>query len=57
MSEVDKLIEEEAVAAEEGRDAPPQPGSRVTRPNRARSTVYSVRLNAEEVAAVQRLGG
>ena len=55
MTDIKALIAEEAAASEENRDAPIPAGAKVTRPNRARSTVYSIRLNADEVAAVQAL--
>lgn len=55
MSDIEKLIEEEVAASESDRDAPLRKGSHATRPRRARSMVYSVRLNPDEVAAVQRL--
>ncbi len=40
-------------ALEDNRDAPIPEGAKVTRPNRGRSTVYSIRLNPDEVAALQ----
>lgn len=55
MRDIKKIIDEETKASEENRDAPIGEGAKVTRPNRARSTVYSIRLNAEEVAALQSL--
>ena len=48
-------IAEEAAASEENRDAPIPADAKASRPNRARSTVYSIRLNTDEVAAVQAL--
>ena len=55
MSEIKKLIDEETEASEKNRDAPIPEGAEVTRPNQARSTVYSIRLNPDEVAALQSL--
>jgi hypothetical protein len=55
MSDIKKIIEEETEASEANRDAPIPEGAKVTRPNRGRSTVYSIRLNPEEVAALQSL--
>lgn len=53
MSDITKIIEEETEASETNRDAPISEGTEVTRPNRGRSTVYSIRLNPDEVAAIQ----
>jgi len=55
MSNIKKIIDEETEASEKNRDAPIPDGAKVTRPNRTRSTVYSIRLNADEVAALQSL--
>lgn len=55
MSDIEKIIEEETDASEANRDAPIPEGAKVTRPNRGRSTVYSIRLNPAEVAALQSL--
>jgi hypothetical protein len=55
MSEIEKLIDEETEASEKNRDAPIPESAKVTRPNQARSTVYSIRLNPDEVAALQSL--
>lgn len=54
-NDVERQIAEEAAASEENPDAPVPSGAKVSRPNRARSTVYSIRLNPDEVAAVQAL--
>ena len=54
-SEIQRLVAEEAAASEANPDAPIPATSTVSRPNRARSTVYSIRLNPEEVAEVQAL--
>jgi hypothetical protein len=54
-TDIERLLAEEAADSEANPDAPVATGSTISRPNRARSTVYSVRLNPEEVAAVQAL--
>jgi hypothetical protein len=56
VSEINKIIEEETDASETNRDAPISDDAKISRPNRSRSTVYSIRLNPEEVAALQALG-
>src|ERR1035441_2819456 len=53
--DIEQRIAEEAAASEANPDAPVPVGATVSRPNRARSTVYSVRLDPDEVAAVQAL--
>jgi hypothetical protein len=53
--DIESRISEEAAASEENPDAPVTSGAKVDRPNRARSSVYSIRLNPDEVAAVQSL--
>lgn len=53
MSDLEKIIEAETQASENNRDAPIPEGTKITRPNRGRSTVYSIRLNPDEVAALQ----
>jgi predicted transcriptional regulator len=53
--EIERLVAEEAAASEANPDAPIPVDSSLSRPNRARSTVYSIRLNPEEVAEVQAL--
>jgi predicted transcriptional regulator len=55
MSNIEKILEEETEASEANRDAPIPEGASVTRPNRRRSTVYSIRLNPDEVSALQSL--
>lgn len=55
MSKIERLIREELDASESNPDAPQAPEVEVSRPNRVRSTVYSIRFNAEEVAAIQEL--
>lgn len=55
MSDLEKLIDQETEASEQNRDAPIPEGATLTRPNRARSTVYSIRLNPDEVEALQNL--
>jgi len=54
-TDIERLLAEEAADSESNPDAPFAAGSTISRPNRVRSTVYSVRLNPEEVAAVQAL--
>lgn len=55
MSEqgLDRLLRDEAEHAERHVDAEPRPETTITRPGRARSTVFSVRLNQEEAAELQ----
>lgn len=55
MTDLDKLLRDEAEHAEEHMDAAAGPETSVSRPGQARSTVYSVRLNPEEVAGLQDL--
>jgi hypothetical protein len=55
MSDIEKLIDQETEASEQNRDAPVPGGATVTRPNRARSMVYSIRLNPDEVVALHAL--
>lgn len=54
-SELQRLIAEEAEYAELHRDEPIPADARATRPNRARSVMFSLRLNPDELAAVQDL--
>jgi hypothetical protein len=53
MSYIEKLIDQETVSSEENRDAPIPAGATLSRPNRARSAVYSIRLDPDEVVALQ----
>jgi len=53
MNNVEKLIDEETESSEVNRDAPMPERAKLIRPNQARSKVYSIRLNPDEVAAVQ----
>lgn len=53
MSDIKKIIEAETEDSENYRDARIPEGTKITRPNRGRSTVYSIRLNPDEVAALQ----
>lgn len=53
MTDLEKLLRDEAEHAEAHQDAPAGPETSVSRPGHARSTVYSVRLNPDEVAALQ----
>lgn len=55
MGDVERLIADEAKHSERHRDDPIPEGARGTRPNRARSVMFSVRLNPDELAAVQAL--
>jgi hypothetical protein len=56
MSEDAKqLIEQIAAESEATMNDPAPPGTVYTRPNRARSAMFSLRLNPEELAAVQAL--
>ena len=54
-TEIERLVAEEAAASEANPDTPVPATSRLSRPNRARSIVYSIRLNPDEVAEVQAL--
>jgi hypothetical protein len=54
-SKIKRLVLEEATASEEKQDAPLSSNASVSRPNRSRSAVYSIRLNPDEVASVQAL--
>jgi len=53
MQDVNKVLAEEGEAAEQNKDAEVTPATKVSRPGRQRSTVFSVRLNDEEMAALQ----
>ena len=53
MSELDKILDEETKASELGRDAEPTPATKVSRPNRNKSKVFSLRLSESELAALQ----
>jgi uncharacterized membrane protein YccC len=53
MSELDALLDAEAEHTEQHRDAPAKPDTKVSRPGHGRSEVFSVRLNADEVAALE----
>lgn len=55
MTELENLLREEAEHAETHRDAAAGPRTKISRPGHARSTVYSVRLNPEEVSSLQEL--
>jgi hypothetical protein len=50
-----RLIDDEAEHAETTRQDPYPPGTIAERRNRARSSVYSVRLNDDEIAEIHRL--
>jgi predicted DNA-binding protein len=51
---VEELLEREALASESNPDAPLKPGTKVSR-GHARSKVYSIRLNADEVQQVEQM--
>lgn len=55
MSDLQRLISEEAEYAELHRDDPIPADARATRPNRAKSVMFSLRLNPDELAGVQDL--
>jgi hypothetical protein len=48
MSELEKLLREEAEHAEHNKDATPSGDAKIGRPGRDRAKVLSVRLNAKE---------
>lgn len=54
-ADIARLIDEEAEHAEVTREDPYPPGVIAERRNRARSTVYSVRLSDDEIAEIHRL--
>lgn len=54
-SEVERLIDQEAEHAERHRDDAIPPDATGARPNRAKSVMFSLRLNRDELAEVQRL--
>lgn len=53
--DLETLLRDEAEHAEQHCDAEPGPDTTISRPGRARSTVYSVRLNPDEVAGLHEL--
>ena len=55
MSDLERLIREEAEHSELHRDDTPPAGVEGTRPNRGKSAMFSLRLNPDELAAVQEL--
>ena len=60
MSELEKLLREEAEHAEQHKDATPSGEAKIGRPGRDRARVLSVRLNAKEyelLAAQAELAG
>jgi len=57
MTDAKQLVEQIAAEAEETMDDPMPPGTVFTRPNRAKSVTFSLRLNPEELAALQELAG
>lgn len=60
MSDLEKLLREEAEHAEQNKDATPSGDAKIGRPGRDRARVLSVRLNAkeyEQLAAQAELAG
>lgn len=55
MNDVQRLIDDEAAYSESHGDDPMPADARSTRPNRAKSVMFSLRLNPDELAAVQNL--
>jgi len=55
MTEAKQLVEQIAAEAEASMNDPMPPGTVYTRPNRAKSVTFSLRLNPDELAAVQQL--
>lgn len=55
MTEAKQLVEQTAAEAEASMNDPMPPGTVYTRPNRAKSVTFSLRLNPDELAAVQQL--
>lgn len=57
MTDLERLIEDEAEYAELHRDDPVPADAHATRPNRAKSAMFSLRLNPDELAGVHDLAG
>ncbi len=55
MTHTKQLVEQIAAEAEATMNEPTPPGTVATRPNRAKSVMFSLRLNPDELAAVQQL--
>ena len=55
MSDLERLIDDEAEYAELHRGDPIPADAHATRPNRVKSVMFSLRLNPDELAAVQEL--
>jgi len=55
MNDLERLLSEEAEYAEQHREDPIPADARATRPNRTKSVMFSLRLNPDELAAVQEL--
>lgn len=53
--DIQRLIAEEQASSDSNPDAPITSSAHQSRPNQARSTVYSIRLNPGEVVAVRNL--
>ena len=49
MSDLDETLAAEAEYAEQHKDAEPGPETKISRPNRTRSNVFSVQLNDDEM--------
>ena len=50
---IERRLEEEALQAENNKDAPLQPGTIITRPGRQRAHVFSIRLAESEMKALE----
>ncbi len=57
MTDAKQLVEQIAAEAEATMDDPMPEGTVYTQPNRAKSVTFSLRLNPDELAAVQDLAG
>jgi hypothetical protein len=57
MTDAKQLVEQIAAESEATMNDPMPPGTVFTRPNRAKSVMFSLRLNPDELAAVQELAG
>jgi hypothetical protein len=55
MSDLEQLLAEEGDYAEQHRDDPIPPNAVSTRPNRAKSVMFSLRLNPDELTALHEL--
>lgn len=57
MTDAKQLVEQIAAEAEATMDDPMPEGTVYTQPNRAKSVTFSLRLNPDELAAVEDLAG